>query len=69
MNLKLGDLCRVHGDYVKTKYNFVGVFLGADAKRYPWYNIKFLLSNGEVQVFALLKTEINQFVEVLHEAR
>lgn len=67
--MNIGDLCRFHGDYVKTNYNFVGIFLGSDAKRYPWYNIKFLLSNGDVRVFALLKTEINQFVEVLHEAR
>lgn len=69
MNLNPGDLCRVRVDYLKTGYDFIGVFIGADAKRYPWYNIRFLHPNGGTQVFALLKSEIKQFVEVVNEAR
>ena len=69
MNLNPGDLCRVRIDYVKKKYDFIGVFLGADAKRYPWYNIRFLHPNGGTQTFALMKSEIKQSVEVVHETR
>ena len=68
MHLKPGDLCVVKANFLERTCDFVGIFLRQSSFRYPWHRISFL-HNGVEKHLDLLKSEICNCVEVLHEAR
>lgn len=61
-----GSLCKVNIDFFDSRCNFVGIFLEIDSAEYPWYRVKFLHDNI-IEDLLLIKREISQCIEVIHE--
>jgi hypothetical protein len=68
MHLKPGDLCMVKANFSEHTCDFVGIFLRQSSFHYPWHRVSFL-HDGVVKHLDLLKSEIHNCVQVLHETR